>query len=135
MRKLTTLRVSLLTLILIAIGGCSDRNNGQPTTQASATDSTRGDVQFEPLPPELAFSLKVDSLDQKTLRAVISPAPDHYLYKSRITFALKNATDVQLEAVTLPPGISKKDPFLGEQDIYKHPVNISLPLARATGVG
>lgn len=135
MRNPARLRTSLLALIFIAAGACSDRNKGQPSTQAVATDSTRGGAaQFEPLPPELAFALKVDSVDRKTLRAVISPAPDHYLYKSRLAFTLKNATGVQLEAVTLPPGIPKRDPFLGDQDIYRHPVNITLPLARATGV-
>jgi thiol:disulfide interchange protein len=135
MRHVLIFRTVLVALTLIAIGACSDRNKAQATTRAPTADSERGTaVSAEPLPPERAFPLKVDSLDQKTLLAVFTPAPDHYMYRSKIGFALKDATGVQLEAVALPPGIPKRDPFLGEQEIYRQPVQISLPLARVAGV-
>lgn len=53
---------------------------------------------MDPLPPELAFPLKVQVLDAKTLVAQFTPAPNHYLYKSKISFALTVAWDIEAAA-------------------------------------
>ena len=63
----------------------------------------------------------------------LAPASTHYLYKSKISFAMKDASNARLNAVALPPSLTKMDPFLGEQEIYGQPVQISLPLAREPG--
>jgi thiol:disulfide interchange protein DsbD len=95
----------------------------RPTAGASA----------DPLPPEQAFPLKVQALDANTLVAQFTSAPDPYLYKSKISFVLKDATGARLEAIALPAGIPKKDPFLGDQETYRQSVQMSLPLAREAG--
>lgn len=129
-------RAALCALAFGALAACSDRRQGsESATQApSSTSATTAGTSADPLPPEQAFPLKVESLDAKTLVAQFTPAPEHYLYRSKTSFALKDATGVRLEAVTLPAGVPKTDPFLGDQEIYRHPVQISLPLAREAGM-
>lgn len=130
-----SLRVGLCTIALVTVAACSDRQQAsEPNTQApsSLPRPTTG-ASADPLPPEQAFPLKVEALDAKTLLAQFTPAPDHYLYKSKISFALKDATGARLEGVAMPAGLPKKDPFLGEQEIYRQPVQFSLPLAREAG--
>lgn len=120
-------RAILCALAFLAMSACSDRKQAaDPTSQTAGASA-------DPLPPEKAFPLKVEALDAKTLVAQFTPAPDHYLYKSKISFALTDATGARLNAVALPPGVARKDPFLGEQEIYRQQVQISLPLAREAG--
>lgn len=128
-------RAIVCTMVLIALSGCSDRKQAsEPTTQAPPSQfRSTVSASAHPLPPEQAFPLKVEALDAKTLVAQFTPAPDHYLYKGKISFALKNATGARLEAVPMPAGTQKKDPFLGNQEVYRQPVQISLPLAREAG--
>lgn len=77
--------------------------------------------------------MKVQAVDAKTLMAQITPAPAHYLYVSKISFTLKDASGVRLEPVGMPAGVPKNDPFFGAQDVYRQPVQIPLPLAREAG--
>ena len=128
-------RLLLGTCTLLALSACSDRKQAaEPGTQAVAPASPQTtSVSAEPLPPEQAFPLKIEATDGRTLVAQFTPAPEHYLYRSKTSFALKDATGVRLEAVKMPAGIPKKDPFLGDQEIYRQPVQISLPLAREAG--
>lgn len=124
-------RAALCALALAALSACSDRRAvSAPATLAP--QSTAGG-STDPLPPEQAFPLKVEALDATTLLVQFTPAPDHYLYKSRISFALNGATGARLEAAAMPAGIPKKDQFLGDQEVYRQPVRISLPLAREAG--
>lgn len=124
----------LCALAFLALAACSDRKpTPKPTSKTPPSAPLSAGASADPLPPEKAFPLKVEALNANTLVAQFTPAPDHYLYKSKISFALKNSTTARLGAVALPPGVSKNDPFLGEQEIYRQPVQISLPLARETG--
>lgn len=128
-------RAIVCTLAVVALSACSDRKPGSESLSqglVSTSPSTAG-ASADPLPPEQAFPLKVEALDGKTLVAQFTPAPNHYLYKSKITFTLKDATGARLEAVPMPAGVPKKDPFLGDQEVYRQPVQISLPLAREAG--
>lgn len=128
-------RAVVCVLAAVALSACFDKKQAsEPGTQAppSTSPSTAG-ASADPLPPERAFPLKVQAPDAKTLVAQFTPAPDHYLYKSKISFALKGATGARLEAVPMPAGVPKKDPFLGDQEVYRQPVQISLPLAREAG--
>ncbi len=124
----TPWRAALCVLALAALSACSDRG----PASAPATRSTAGE-SADPLPPEQAFPLQIEALNAKTLVARFTPAPDHYLYKSKISFALKHAAGAQLEAAAMPAGVAKKDPFLGDQEVYRQLVQISLPLAREAG--
>lgn len=128
-------RAILCALVLTVLSACSDRRPGSvPATQTpSSTPQSMAGGSADPLPPEQAFPLKIEALDAKTLVAQFTPAPDHYLYKNKISFALKDAAGAQLEAAAMPAGVPKKDPFLGDQEVYRQLVQISLPLAREAG--
>ena len=123
-----------LTVVLLA--ACTDRGPGagpQAHLPSAAPQATIGTAPTDPLPPEQAFKLQVDPLDGGRMVARFSPAPDHYLYKSRMSFTLKAASGVQLDTVTMPAGVPKKDPYFGDQEVYRQPVQITLPLVREAG--
>lgn len=84
----------------------------------------------EPLPPDQAFKLKVSVRGLNTLIAELAPAPEHYLYKSKVSFALKNASGVMIRQVQLPPGEVKNDPFFGPMEVYRKPIQAEITLDR-----
>ncbi|MBL8317856.1 MAG: protein-disulfide reductase DsbD N-terminal domain-containing protein [Burkholderiaceae bacterium] len=124
-------RAALWALALAALSACSDRSAVSATATLAPQSTVGGST--DPLPPEQAFPLKVEALDATTLLVQFTPAPDHYLYKSKISFALNDAAGARLHAAAMPAGVPKKDPFLGDQEVYRQPVRISLPLAREAG--
>ncbi|MFZ5508698.1 MAG: protein-disulfide reductase DsbD N-terminal domain-containing protein [Pseudomonadota bacterium] len=85
----------------------------------------------QPLPPDEAFKLKVAFRSADTVVAEIVPASNHYLYKSKTRFALKNSSGVLIRQVSLPAGEMKNDPFFGLIEIYKTPVRAEIALDRA----
>lgn len=105
------------------------------TVQAGLLDKvlSRGDPS-EPLPPERAFGVKVEAVGATVVVATLAPAPEHYLYRQTVRFALKSAKGARLGTVVLPKGVKKLDPFFGETEVYTHPVQVSLPLERTAGV-
>jgi len=83
-----------------------------------------------PLPPDDAFKLKVSFKDKNTLVAELAPANNHYLYKDKVRFAMKNPSDVLIKEIRLPPGEVKNDQFFGAMEIYKKPVLVAITLTR-----
>ncbi|NUZ08401.1 protein-disulfide reductase DsbD N-terminal domain-containing protein [Piscinibacter koreensis] len=128
-------RAAACTLSLLALASCSEQKPSPPSTTQEAPTSRPNatGASAEPLPPEQAFPLKVEAVDATTLVAQFAPVPHHYLYRSQISFALKDAVGARVGAVALPRGLPKKDPFLGEQEVYRDVVQISVPLAREAG--
>lgn len=84
----------------------------------------------EPLPPDQAFKLKVSVRGSNTLIAELVPAPEHYLYKNKVGFALKNASGVTIRQVQLPVGEVKSDPFFGRMEVYRKPIKAEIALDR-----
>jgi thiol:disulfide interchange protein DsbD len=84
----------------------------------------------EPLPPDQAFKLKVSFRGPNTVIAELAPAPEHYLYKSKIIFALKNASGVTIRQVQLPAGEVKNDPNFGQMEVYHKPIKAEIALDR-----
>lgn len=84
----------------------------------------------EPLPPDQAFKLKVSVRGPNTLLAELAPAPEHYLYKNKLSFALKNASGVTIRQVRLPAGDVKNDPFFGQMEVYRKPIQAEIALDR-----
>lgn len=85
----------------------------------------------EPLPPDEAFKFTASFKRADTVVAKIVPAKNHYLYKSKTRFALKNANGVLIRQVSLPAGEMKSDPFFGSIEVYKAPVVVEIVLDRA----
>ncbi|MBY4899250.1 protein-disulfide reductase DsbD N-terminal domain-containing protein [Cupriavidus sp. AU9028] len=101
------------------------------TVQAGLLDKLLGrDEPSEPLPPARAFHVKVEAVGPNAVLATLTPAPEHYLYRNTVRFALKSAKGARLGAVVLPSGVKKRDPFFGETQVYTHSVQVNLPLER-----
>ena len=92
--------------------------------------ATSAAMAAELLPPDQAFKLKVSVRGPNTLIAELSPAPQHYLYKSKVSFALKNANGVTIRQVQLPAGDAKNDPNFGPMEVYRKPIEAEIALDR-----
>lgn len=92
--------------------------------------ATSAALAAEPLPPDQAFKIKVSVRGPNTLIAELAPAPEHYLYKSKVSFALKNASGVMIRQVQLPAGEVKNDPFFGHMEVYRKPIQAEIALDR-----
>lgn len=95
-----------------------------------ALAGTSAALAAEPLPPDQAFKLKVFVRGPNTLIAELTPAPGHYLYKSKVSFALKNASGVMIRQVQLPAGEVKNDPNFGQMEVYHKPIQVKITLDR-----
>jgi len=84
----------------------------------------------EPLPPDQAFKLIVSVRGPNTLIAELAPAPEHYLYKNKVIFALKNASGVTIRQVQLPAGEIKNDPNFGQMEVYHKSIKAEIALDR-----
>lgn len=84
----------------------------------------------EPLPPDEAFTFNVAFKDRQTLIADLTPAKNHYLYKSKIRFAVKTPGGVLIKEIRLPTGETKSDPFFGAMEIYRKPIQAEIALDR-----
>lgn len=84
-----------------------------------------------PLPPDEAFKLRVSFQDKNTLVAEFVPAKDHYLYKDKMHFAVKNSSGVVIKKIRLPPGEVKNDRNFGTMEIYKKPMLAAITFDRA----
>ena len=85
----------------------------------------------QPLPPDEAFKFSATLKGNDTVVANIILARNHYLYKNKTRFALKNAKGVMLKEIQLPVGEMKNDPFFGMIEVYKVPITVTLPLVRS----
>ncbi len=72
------------------------------------------------LHPDEAFKLDIVSKDSNTLEAIFTIAPGYYLYKERIKFDIKEASQGSIQSVSLPNGDMKDDPNFGRQEVYHH---------------
>jgi len=80
------------------------------------------------LPPEQAFEIVVTARDANTLIATLTPTPDYYLYRDRISFEVVGPTGVAVASVALPQGKPKADPTFGTVQVYDHPVEALIAL-------
>lgn len=85
----------------------------------------------EPLPPDEAFKFSASLKDKNTIVATIAVARNHYLYKDKTRFALKNANGVMLKEIQMPKGEMKNDPNFGMTEVYRMPISVTLPLERS----
>ncbi|MFO7593899.1 MAG: protein-disulfide reductase DsbD [Pseudomonadota bacterium] len=86
--------------------------------------------ESEVLDPEQAFRLEVEAVDGNTLLARWEIAPEHYLYKDKLTFELVDAEGIALGRAELPAGEEKDDEFFGRIQVYHDYVEARLPLQR-----
>lgn len=85
----------------------------------------------QPLPPDEAFRFNATLKGKDTVVATIVVAKNHYLYKDKTRFALKNANGVQIKDVLMPIGEMKNDPLFGMVEVYKVPISVTIRLERS----
>lgn len=86
-----------------------------------------GEAEDEILPPDEAFKLTVISQGAQALEAYFEIAPNHYLYKDRIQFAIEGANPSKLSPV-LPKGDIKDDPNFGKMEVFHQSFTATIPL-------
>jgi len=91
-----------------------------------------GGGEDEVLEPDQAFQFSMDISDPNTLVAYWQIAPDHYMYRGKISFDLPEGQTVQLGQVNLPAGEKKNDEFFGEIEVYHDHVTARIPLIRTS---
>ncbi len=72
------------------------------------------------LPPDQAFKLNVEAASGDVLQANFTVVQGYYLYKSRIKFAIKDASQGSVSDIELPKGDIKDDPNFGKMEVYHH---------------
>jgi thiol:disulfide interchange protein DsbD len=82
----------------------------------------------ELLSPDDAYKIVVTARDSNTLIATLTPTPDYYLYRDRISFEVLSPAGISVASVALPEGKSKADPNFGTVQVYYHPVEAVIAL-------
>lgn len=72
------------------------------------------------LHPDKAFQLEVTPIGANTLNGQFIVAPGYYLYKDRIQFTIKDASQGAVAEFELPTGDMKDDPNFGKMEVYHH---------------
>ena len=89
------------------------------------------------LPPDKAFGLDVIVRDAHTLQANFKVTPGYYLYRNKITFAIKDNPG-EIAAVDLPKGEIKHDANFGDTEVFHQSFQALITLDRngqaATGI-
>jgi thiol:disulfide interchange protein DsbD len=84
----------------------------------------------EVLDPDVAFRFDADvAQDAVTLRWQI--APNHYLYKDKFSFQLKEGSAATLGEYTLPAGEEKNDEFFGRIFVFHDGMEVTIPVQRS----
>ncbi|HEY3047061.1 MAG TPA: protein-disulfide reductase DsbD, partial [Polaromonas sp.] len=87
----------------------------------------------ELLPPDQAFQIAVRASDANRLVAELTPAPNYYLYRDRISFSVVQPPTVTIAKVTLPKGEPKADPTFGTVEVFRRPIEAIIDLKRSDG--
>ena len=88
--------------------------------------------QDEILPPDAAFRLSATPLSPAAARFEWVIAEGYYLYRDQFSFAaLSDDLRLDAQAIHIPRGKLKRDPYFGETEIHTGFVAIDVPLLRA----
>jgi thioredoxin:protein disulfide reductase len=81
------------------------------------------------LPVDEAFELQPLEWRDGQLTVTWRIAPEYYLYRGRLQFALDEPAGIPLAPPPLPKGEDHEDEFFGKTEIYRDRLEIRLPLA------
>lgn len=81
----------------------------------------------ELLPPEQAFRISGKATAANQVEVSWEIAEGYYLYRDKMRFKSKTEA-IQMGTPALPDGETKHDEFFGEMVIYRHALNIPVPL-------
>jgi len=85
-------------------------------------------------PPDVdeAFVYTAQAKDANIILARWAVAEGNYLYRDKIRFEIIEQDSVQLQQFSLPAGENKMDEIFGLSEVYKHDINITLPINRSS---
>jgi len=93
-------------------------------------DSLLGEEEkFLPVDEAFAFTAEVE--DGNTIKASWDIADGYYLYRDKVSFALKDSNGVELGSINMPEGKEKVDESFGNMVVYFHNLDLALPLQRS----
>jgi len=130
--------VQKITLTLPAAAATKLQSGAPPLQSLGAFDGglgLGGDLgggDDEILPPDVAFELSTELADPNTLIARWNIAPDHYMYRDKIKFKLKQGNNIRLGQIRLPEGELKQDEFFGQIQVFHDQVEVRIPLLRSS---
>ena len=94
-----------------------------------------GDNLPKLLPPDEAFKVSATMPDEQTVRMHYALTPDTYLYRDKLSFAIKAPADVRVTQTKLPQAEVKEDPTFGRTEVYHRDFDATLTLSRALIAG
>ncbi len=129
-----TLAVDLPAKGLLATGNRADNDSEQPAMEPAfspassradslsllktGNNSLRGQLEDNPLEPDQAFMLSVTATAPRTLKVHWDIADGYYLYKDKIKLNLREAPDLSIQTVDLPPGETTEDAHFGRRQVF-----------------
>lgn len=122
-KRFSTLILYISTLLLLA---------AQPSL-AGGVDAFTENGEDEFLHPDKAFQLNIAPIDNTSLEGIFKVEPGYYLYKDRIQFEIKDASQGKVIAVNLPQGEMKDDPNFGNKEVYHHDFAAKIATQGAAG--
>ncbi len=131
--------VQKITLTLPEAAATKPQSGGAPALQSlGAFDgglglggSLGGGADDDILEPDVAFEFSTELADPNTLIARWNIAPDHYMYRDKIKFKLKQGDNIRLGQIQLPEGELKQDEFFGQIQVFHNQVEVRIPLLRS----
>ncbi|MFO1428930.1 MAG: protein-disulfide reductase DsbD [Candidatus Competibacteraceae bacterium] len=82
------------------------------------TDSLRGPLEDNLLEPDQAFMLSITTTGPRTFKVHWDIADGYYLYKDKIKLDLRDAPDLAIQTVDLPPGETTEDAHFGRRQVF-----------------
>lgn len=82
----------------------------------------------EPVPPEQAFSVKARRVDATRIALDYAVRPGYYLYRARLTIALKDTPGVRIARIAYPPAVTKEDKTFGRSEVFTTPFVVTVQL-------
>ncbi|MCC6201921.1 MAG: protein-disulfide reductase DsbD [Gammaproteobacteria bacterium] len=132
-RKHPSVNLGLLALLwgLLAWPLAATAQLGQTIDEgeASATESVLAEGEKEFLLPDQAFVMRGTQDAEGRLQLSWEIADGYYMYRAKIEFR-SSVEGVGFGAVDFPEAVMKHDEYFGEMAIFKHQLEIDVPVAR-----
>ncbi len=87
----------------------------------------------EPVDPALAFSVKARTTGPQQVMLEFSIRPDYYLYRERISVALKDSPAWRIQSIAFPPTTIKEDKIFGRSPVYTQSFTVPIKLEGKPG--
>lgn len=119
------LRLLLLLCVLISGPVYASLLDNTPAAGPAILQGSAGQTDF--LPVNQAFRPGVVGLAEQEIRLRFEIAPEYYLYRHRLGFAL-TGPGASVKEVSLPKGVDRHDEFFGDVEVYYNQLEVSLTL-------